>query len=95
MEYGFRQGRYSETQLITAVEDILYVMDHHQQVDLVLLDFRKAFDTMPHCRLLSKLSSFGIHTPRVLLGCLLGVVFIDWALITSIDKRHPEEKGSG
>ena len=57
-QYGFRQGRSSETQLITVVEDIL---DHHQQVDLVLLDFRKAFDTVPHCRLLSKLSSYGIH----------------------------------
>ena len=36
-------------------------MDHHQQVDLVLLDFCKAFDTVPHRRLLSKLSSYGIH----------------------------------
>ena len=36
-------------------------MDHHQQVNLVLLDFRKAFNTVPHCRLLSKLSSYGIH----------------------------------
>ena len=60
-QYGFRQGHSSETQLITVVEDILYAMDHHQQVDLVLLDFRKAFDTVPpHCRLLSKLSSYGI-----------------------------------
>ena len=36
-------------------------MDHHQQVDLVLLDFCKAFDTVSHCKLLSKLSSYGIH----------------------------------
>ena len=32
-------------------------MDHYQQVDLILLDFRKAFDTVPHRRLLSKLLS--------------------------------------
>ena len=44
-QYGFRQGDSSETQLITVIEDILYAMDHHQQVDLVLLDFCKAFDT--------------------------------------------------
>ena len=36
-------------------------MDYHQHVDLVLLDFCKAFDAVPHCRLLSKLSSYGIH----------------------------------
>ena len=37
-------------------------MDHHQQVDLVLLDFRKAFDTVPYCRLLSKLHLTGFIT---------------------------------
>ena len=60
-QYGFRQGHSSETQLIAVIEDILYAMDHHQQLDLVLLDFCKAFDTVPHCRLLSKLSSYGIQ----------------------------------
>ena len=35
-QYGFRQGHSSETQLIT-VEDILYAMDHHQQVDLIFV----------------------------------------------------------
>ena len=52
-QYGFRQGHSSETQLITDAEDILYAMDHHQQVDLILLNFRRAFDTVPHRRLLS------------------------------------------
>ena len=59
-QYGFRQGHSYETPLITIVEDILYAMDHHKQVDLILLDFRKAFDTVPHRRLLSKLLSYGI-----------------------------------
>ena len=45
------------------------LMDHHQQVDLVLLDFCKAFDTVPHHRLLSKLSSYRICT-RPILGFL-------------------------
>ena len=60
-QYGFIQGHSSETQLIIVVEDILYAVDQHEKVDLVLLDFCKAFDTVPHRRLLSKLSSYGVH----------------------------------
>ena len=35
----------------------------HFQVDLLLLDFSKAFDTVPHKRLLSKLMYYGINGP--------------------------------
>ena len=50
-----------ESQLITVTEYILYAMDHKLQTDVILLDFQKAFDTVPHQRLLSKLSSYGIQ----------------------------------
>ena len=36
-------------------------MDHRKQTDLILLDFQKAIDTVPHQRLLCKLSSYGIQ----------------------------------
>ena len=38
-------------------------MDQHFQVDILLLNFSKAFDTVPHKRLLSKLSYYGINGP--------------------------------
>ena len=38
-------------------------MDQHFQVDILLLDFSKGFDTVPHKRLLSKLSYYGINGP--------------------------------
>ena len=60
-QHGFRQGYSAESQLITVTEDILYAMDHKLQTDFILLDFQKAFDTVPHQRLLSKLSSYGIQ----------------------------------
>ena len=50
-----------QTQLILLVEDILKAMDSHHQVDLILLDFTKAFDTVPHKRLLTKLHYYGIY----------------------------------
>ena len=36
-------------------------MDNTSQVDMIFIDFRKAFDTVPHCRLLNKLSHYGIQ----------------------------------
>ena len=35
-------------------------MDNHYQTDLILLDFSKAFDTVPHRRLLAKLQYYKI-----------------------------------
>ena len=60
-QYGFRQGYSAESQLITVTEDIIYAMDHKLQTDVILLDFQKAFNIVPHQRLLSKLSSYGIQ----------------------------------
>ena len=35
-------------------------MDNKTQIDAILLDFAKAFDKVPHLRLLSKLTTHGI-----------------------------------
>src|SRR6267154_3744066 len=35
-------------------------MDGHKEVDVIFLDFQKAFDKVPHKRLLAKLKSFVI-----------------------------------
>ena len=35
-------------------------LDNKTQIDAILLDFAKAFDKVPHKRLLSKLTSYGI-----------------------------------
>ncbi|KAL3852436.1 hypothetical protein ACJMK2_016075 [Sinanodonta woodiana] len=51
-QHGFRQNRSCETQLIITVEEISRYLDNRQQVDLLILDFSKAFDTVPHHRLL-------------------------------------------
>jgi len=44
------------------VDDILKAMDSHYPVDLVLLDFSKAFDTVAHNKLLMKLANYGIQS---------------------------------
>jgi len=36
-------------------------LDHGVPVDIIYLDFKKAFDTVPHRRLLTKLKAYGIR----------------------------------
>ena len=57
-QHGFRAGYSCQIQLILLVEDLLHAMDNHYQIDLILLDFTKTFDKVPHRCLLTKLSYF-------------------------------------
>ena len=43
-QHGFWQGYSVESQLITVTEDIfIHALDHKLQIDVILLDFQKAF----------------------------------------------------
>ena len=59
-QHGFRANHSCTTQLIVFIEDVSHALDHQKQVDIILLDFSKAFDMVPHQRLLSKLKHYGI-----------------------------------
>ena len=59
LQHGFRNGHSCESQLILAMHDIMQNFDSKQQTDLVILYFSKAFDTVPHKKLLFKLSKYG------------------------------------
>ncbi len=50
-----------KTQLVVTTHDLLNFYDQNKQVDTIILDFRKAFDTVPHQRLLLKLENYGIR----------------------------------
>lgn len=60
-QHGFRQRRSCETSLITTIHDLAKNLQTNHQIDMILLDFSKAFDTVPHQRLLSKLDHNGIR----------------------------------
>ncbi len=60
-QHGFRRGHSCETQLIAAAEDIGRNLDKQHQIDILILDFAKAFDTVPHQRLLHKLDHYGVR----------------------------------
>ena len=59
-QHGFRSGFSCQTQLISLIEDVSHALDNQLQTDLILLDFSRAFDTVPHKRLLAKLHHYRI-----------------------------------
>jgi hypothetical protein len=59
-QHGFRKGRSCVTQLIEVLDDWTEQLDNKNAIDTIYLDFQKAFDTVPHKRLINKLQSYGI-----------------------------------
>ena len=60
LQHGFREKPSCETQLLELVEELCRKVSNYHQVDLVLLDFSKAFDKVNHLKLLFHSSTHGI-----------------------------------
>lgn len=59
-QHGFTSGRSCLTNLLDFIENVTRELDNGNCVDVLYLDFAKAFDKVPHKRLLSKLEAHGI-----------------------------------
>ncbi len=59
-QHGFMRGRSTCSQLLEAKYDWCVGLDNNAVYDVVTIDFRKAFDVIPHDRLISKLADVGI-----------------------------------
>ena len=92
-QHGFLFGRSCLTNLLESLDDWTTILDTGNAVDIVFLDLRKAFDSVPHKRLMMKLSAYGIQgriaiwLSEFLQGRLQRVVLnqatSDWTSVTS------------
>ena len=60
-QHGYRSGCSTETQLLKVINYFAKGLENYKQIECISLDFRRAFDTVPHQRLLGKLSHYGIN----------------------------------
>lgn len=60
-QFGFRNKRSTMLQLLHVLDVWTEMLDNKQAIDVFYLDFSKAFDRVPHERLLRKLYAYGIQ----------------------------------
>ncbi|PLS49478.1 hypothetical protein CYV29_15670, partial [Carnobacterium maltaromaticum] len=60
-QHGFVQGRSCLTNLIEFFEEVTKLIDEGRAVDVIYMDFSKAFDKVPHGRLMEKVKALGVQ----------------------------------
>ena len=58
-QFGFVSGRSVQLQRLSLLNHWTDILDSGNTIDVIYLGFKKAFDSVPHIRLLSKLHSHG------------------------------------
>ena len=61
VQHGFRSKHSCEAPFFLTTNDLAKAIDNNTQVDMVILDFSKAFDEVAHNRLKHKLDFYGIR----------------------------------
>ena len=64
-QYGFISGRSTSLQLLEVLDKWTEALDNGHYVDCIYMDFQKAFDKVPHKRLLEKIKIYGIVGPTL------------------------------
>ena len=60
LRHGFVPGKSCQSNLLSMLNILTDATKHNLEVDLVSLDFDKAFDSVPHKKLIYKLEIYGI-----------------------------------
>jgi len=60
-QHGFLRQRSCLTNLLEALEAWTEALDNGLGIDVLWLDYRKAFDSVSHCKLIEKLRALGIQ----------------------------------
>jgi len=56
-QHVFLKAHFCESQLLVTLDNLMATYDRRSQVDIGVLDFSRAFDTVPHARLLGEITA--------------------------------------
>ena len=62
-QFGFLRGRSTILQLLNVVDKLTELLDNGGDIDKMFCDIMKAFDTVPHQRLMEELMHSGLEDP--------------------------------
>ena len=88
-QFGFRKGYSTEQAILEITDNLNSAIDNKQITCGLFLDFSKAFDTVNHNILLSKLYTYGIRgTPFKVTPNLRGVTLVDFFFVKKMKVRQ-------
>jgi len=64
-QFGFIKGRSTVSQLLKMLDEWTEILEYGGHIDVVYTDFEKAFDKVPHKRLINKLASYDIDSDTI------------------------------
>ena len=88
-QHGFISGRSTTTQLLNNLDKCVETIVDGGVVDSIYMDFTKAFDSVPHRRLIAKLQSYGIE------GKVLNFISAFLSKRTQVVKVNGEDSALG
>ena len=65
LQFGFIEGRSTVLQLLHVLDKWTETLDNGDSLDVIYCDFMKAFDKVPHKRLIKKLTAYGLEESLV------------------------------
>ncbi len=60
-QHGFVEGKACVSNLLETLDFVTNAVHQENQIDLIYMDFAKAFDKVPHKRLIHKIAPYGIN----------------------------------
>ena len=90
-QHSFRARRSCITQLVTLLHDLASSLDRGTQTDMVILDFSKAFDRVPHQRLLNTYHSIKVVIYKVV-NDLIDIPAPEYLIPSTIRTRSAPSK---
>ena len=90
-QHGFVKKKSCTTNLLETIDFITFAIENGIPVDVVLLDFGKAFDTDAHKRLLLKLKAYridGLVLKKIVLlvvGFVISKLFKVWFIVEKLE----------